>query len=132
VIAGHHTLYALQALHRRGEGPGTVDVKWLDCDDDEAREVMLVDNRAGDVATYDDQKLHDALNAIAQRHGDDAADVLAAAGYHPEDIEHLARRLSGTTDADQARASTHGVNFQAVDRDRTTKHRCPSCGYEWD
>ncbi|MGP6175422.1 hypothetical protein [Corynebacterium sp. A21] len=52
VIAGNHTLMAAQRL-----GWAEIDVHWVDVDPDEARRIVLVDNRSNDASTYDTEEL---------------------------------------------------------------------------
>jgi ParB-like chromosome segregation protein Spo0J len=55
VLAGNHTLLALTA-----EGAETARCEIVECDDDTALRINLVDNRAAELGGYDDQAL-DAL-----------------------------------------------------------------------
>lgn len=59
VLAGNHTLAAAKHL-----GWTHIAATWVDCDDDQAARIVLVDNRANDVAGYDDIELLQLLNAI--------------------------------------------------------------------
>jgi ParB-like chromosome segregation protein Spo0J len=52
VLKGNHTLMAA-----RDAGMGKVPVAWVDVDDDEARRILLDDNRASDLAEYDEAGL---------------------------------------------------------------------------
>ena len=56
IIAGNHRYQAAVA-----EGLDKIPAIFVDCDDDEARRIMLADNRTTDLATYDDQALADLL-----------------------------------------------------------------------
>jgi hypothetical protein len=81
VIAGNHRLLAAIDL-----GIETVPVFWADVDDDTARRILLADNRASDLATYDDNVLLMILRSVPD---------LAGTGYTQLTIEELARDLSG-------------------------------------
>lgn len=59
VLAGNHRLLAAQKL-----GIPVLPVIWLDVDDDAARRILLVDNRASDVASMDDEQLVALLREI--------------------------------------------------------------------
>jgi hypothetical protein len=59
VLAGNHRLVAARAA-----GITELPVAWLDVDDDEARRILLADNRATDLATYDDDALADLLASL--------------------------------------------------------------------
>jgi hypothetical protein len=61
VLAGNHRIESARAL-----GLDEVAVAWVDVDDDEARAIMLADNRSSDVAAYDTQALAELLAAIEQ------------------------------------------------------------------
>lgn len=59
VLAGNHRLAAaIEAGLKR------LPVVWLDVDDDEARRILLADNRASDLATYDEAALADLLGSL--------------------------------------------------------------------
>lgn len=80
IIAGNHRWLAAQRL-----GYETVPVLFVDVDDDEARRILLVDNRVNDLATYD----NDALLALLRDL--DATDRgLVGTGYNGNDLELLA------------------------------------------
>ncbi len=75
VLAGNHRLLAA-----RRSGLAQLPVTWVDVDDDRARRILLVDNRANDLAEYDE----DALAALLQGLPD-----LAGTGYTDADLEAL-------------------------------------------
>ena len=52
VLAGNHRLEAAKRLNMT-----SVPVHWLDVDDHAARRILLADNRAADLAAYDDATL---------------------------------------------------------------------------
>lgn len=83
VLAGNHTMKAAQSL-----GWDQIDVHWLDCDDETARRVVLVDNRANDVSTYDDH----ALLALIQSVGESTEDLLGT-GFQDQDLLDLIASL---------------------------------------
>lgn len=74
VIKGNHTLRAAQEL-----GWGHISAVSLDVDDDQARRIMLVDNRASDLGGYEEQSLTALLAAL----GDD----LTGTGYDEGDLD---------------------------------------------
>ena len=59
VLAGNHRLLAA-----REAGLTEVPVAWLDCDDDEARRILLADNRSSDLAAYDEVRLAELVSAL--------------------------------------------------------------------
>lgn len=90
VLAGNHRLLAAQ-----GQGMDQVPVVWVDVDDDRARRILLVDNRANDLAGYDDGALLALLRDVPD---------LAGTGYTAEDLLGLTGNTSssgaGLTDVD--------------------------------
>lgn len=81
ILAGNHTYAAMLA-----DGHDAVPVVWLDVDDNEARRILLADNRTADLGRYDDSLLLAALHAT---------DTLAGTGYSPEDLAALEAALAG-------------------------------------
>lgn len=60
VLVGNHRLVAA-----REQGAQVLPVLWVDVDDHAARRIMLVENRANDLAGYDDQVLAQVLELLA-------------------------------------------------------------------
>lgn len=112
ILAGNHRTRVARRL-----GEKTVPVLLVDVDDDHARRLMLVDNRTGDFAGYDDRELAALLEDLAGNGG------LEGTGFGDEDLAGLLARLApprppgGFPDADP----------ELLD----IEYRCPSCGYEW-
>ena len=79
ILVGNHTWQAARSL-----GWDQIAVTFVDVDEDEARKIVLVDNRTADLATYDTDALIAMLNA--NRHdlhgtgfdGDDLDDLIAS------------------------------------------------------
>jgi len=109
VLAGNHRLRAARA-----KGLTTVPTFLLDVDDDAARRILLVDNRASDLAEYDDELLR---RLLAELDGE-----YAGTGYDAAALDALLRDLEATTPDE----------FPAFDETAETAYRCPSCGYEWN
>jgi len=80
VLAGNHTLEAIKQLQRT-----TARCEIIACDDQTARKINLVDNRAADAGTYDDQALADILNALD---GD-----FAGTGFDADDLTSILTRI---------------------------------------
>lgn len=76
VLAGNHTLLAAREL-----GWETIAATFVDVDDEAAARIALVDNRASDVAGYDDAVLAGLLESL----GDD----LEGTGFSQEDLDEL-------------------------------------------
>lgn len=89
VLAGNHTLAAAREL-----GWTEIAATFVECTDDEAARIVLVDNRAADLGTYDDEVLADLLRALPDLEG---------TGFDADDLEFL-----------EALASKHGA---ATDED---------------
>lgn len=75
ILAGNHTWRAALSL-----GWPTIAVTWLDCDDATAQRVLIADNRASDLASYD----NDALLALLKSLPD-----LDGTGFDRYDVEKL-------------------------------------------
>lgn len=60
ILAGNHTYKAAVSL-----GWDKVAVNLVDCTDDEALRILLADNRANDLASYDDAGLLEVLKELA-------------------------------------------------------------------
>lgn len=80
IVAGNHRYRVAVA---RGET--SLPVVWLDVDDDQARRILLVDNRTGDLGGYDD----DALRSVLQELHEFTDSGLFATGYSIEDLKEL-------------------------------------------
>jgi ParB family chromosome partitioning protein len=81
IVAGNHRARTARAL-----GLAAVPVLWLGLDDDQALRVLLVDNRASDQGTYDEELLLSALEDL---------DGLAGTCYDPADLAELRAVLDG-------------------------------------
>lgn len=80
ILAGNHRWKAAQAV-----GYETVPVLFVDVDDEQARRILLVDNRVNDLATYDNDALLALLRELdASDHG------LTGTGYNADDLALLA------------------------------------------
>jgi len=111
VIAGNHTLMAASAL-----GWKTVQVTILDVDDDQALRILLVDNRANDLATYDNTVLTDVLEALAR------SDFgLIGSGFDGSDLDAMI--------ADEE--IRNHAEFLPDDTDTARAITCPECGHSW-
>ena len=60
ILAGNHTWKAAKQIGWRD-----IAVHYIDCDDDQAMRILLADNRANDLATYDDAALAVVLQELA-------------------------------------------------------------------
>jgi DNA modification methylase len=79
VLAGNHTLLAAEQL-----GWEEIAVTFVDVDDEQARRILLVDNRTNDLAGYDTDVLVGLLEEL---------DGLDGTGYEQDDLEALLDEL---------------------------------------
>ncbi|MGV2914570.1 hypothetical protein [Streptomyces alfalfae] len=137
VLAGNHTMQAL-ALH----GPGPCDYRtthqgeeqpcgvchgkdWtpsaraevIICDDDTARRINLVDNRASEVGDYDRDALAELLSYLDE-------DGYEGTGYTEAEVRQLAHAVPplDTPDSDTALYAEDATHYV---------HTCPSCGHRF-
>jgi len=88
ILAGNHTYQAARSL-----GWSDIAVTHVECDDDQALRILLVDNRANDLATYDDSALSDLLKELA------ATDLgLDGTLYDGDALDDLIRDIGDSTD----------------------------------
>lgn len=78
ILAGNHTWKAAKAL-----GWTKIAATFVDCSDDDAMRILLADNKANDLATYDDQGLMDLLKHMVVNHN------LEGTLYEPSDLDDL-------------------------------------------
>lgn len=83
ILAGNHTYKAACQLKWK-----TIEATFVDCDDDQAIRILLMDNRANDVANYDDHALAEMLKEMM---GTELK--LDATGFNPSDLDDLLRDL---------------------------------------
>lgn len=81
IIAGNHTWKAAHHL-----GWEQIAVQYLDIDDDKALRILLADNRATDLATYDEHALAQVLSEYARTY--DMSGLL----WDQDDLDDLLRR----------------------------------------
>jgi ParB-like chromosome segregation protein Spo0J len=82
ILAGNHTFLAAAEL-----GWDKIAVVMVDLPEDEATAYMLMDNRSGDLATWDDVGLAEVLADMQ------AKDMLDATGFTLDDLEDLQAAL---------------------------------------
>lgn len=85
ILAGNNTYHAARDL-----GWDQIAVHRIDVDDERARRIVAVDNRANDLATYDDRLLAEFLSDLPDLDG---------TGYDPGDLEAIVASLQ-TPDLD--------------------------------
>lgn len=82
VLAGNHRLQAAIAL-----GITHVPVTYLDVTDEQARRILIADNRTSDLATYDDEQLSSILQELEYDGG------LDGTGYDGDDLDDIIRTM---------------------------------------
>lgn len=82
----------------RKVGATTMPVLYVDCDDDEAREILLVLNATADRATYDLTAVVDIVERVRSRF-DDETERVARSGWSEEAIDRARRDLAATRGA---------------------------------
>lgn len=116
ILAGNHTWKAAKYL-----GWSDIAVTFVDVDDQQARKIVLADNRHNDLASYNDDTLAQLLQDIVTSEG---VEGLLGTGYDGDDLDTLI--------SDITRNEELPDSFGEVDPyDMDTQYRCPSCTYEW-
>lgn len=86
ILAGNHTVMAAQRL-----GWETIDVHRVDVDDETAKRIVLVDNKANDQSTYDVEELVNLLTELPS---------LDATGFTRDEVDELLETLDALEDED--------------------------------
>lgn len=89
IIAGHTRFAAAQKLKL-----DKVPVRWLDLDPADAHALALADNKVGEIATWDDEKLREVLQELQQF--DES--LIADTGF---DVDELDELISGKPSEDE-------------------------------
>jgi hypothetical protein len=90
VLAGNHTLMAARELGWR-----EIAVTFVDCDPDQARRIVLADNRTNDLAGYDSEALAELLAELPSLEG---------TGYDEAALDALLDELGARRDPRRGRA----------------------------
>jgi ParB-like chromosome segregation protein Spo0J len=104
ILVGNHRVKAAIEL-----GLDSIPVQWADVDDQRARAILLADNRASDLGTYDDEILARVVYETA------VDGLLGATGYDIEDMDRLVRQA---------------MEPEPMDLDEK-KTECPMCGHRF-
>jgi ParB-like chromosome segregation protein Spo0J len=102
VLAGNNTM---QALEERGDDRARCEV--VECDDQTALRVNLVDNKANDEATYDDRARAELLGML---------DGLEGTGYDEEEVDTLVARFEEEEFTEVAEPEVAEFNDDAEER----------------
>ena len=122
ILAGNHTYAAALSL-----GWTELAVTYVDVDDEQAKRIVLVDNRSNDLATYDDAALAELLGTL---------DGLTGTGFSDRDLAALLAELdtgdpAELTDRDDAPAPPQQSVSKLGDVWRLGPHRV-LCGDSTD
>lgn len=82
ILAGNHTWMAARA-----EGWDEIGVTFVDVDDEQAKKIVLVDNRSNDVAAYDIPSLAELLGSL---------DTLEGTGFNDKALEEVMGMLGAS------------------------------------
>jgi hypothetical protein len=86
ILAGNHTYKAAKALKWKD-----IAATFVDVDDEQALRILLVDNRANDLAMYDDAALAEVLKYL-----DSTTTGLAGTLFDGDDLDDLIFKLEGS------------------------------------
>jgi DNA modification methylase len=100
ILAGNHRWLAAKAA-----GLPEVPVAWVDVDDDQAERILLVDNRANDLASYDDGALLELLRELQA-----TDDGLAGTGFDDAAMDALLAEAAGAPSEDEDSAEEDAVD----------------------
>jgi len=90
ILAGNHRFMAAEA-----EGLGKVPVIYVDADDDDAKAILVGDNRLSDLAENDPELLAALLQAIQSRD-----EGLTGTGYSDDDLAQMLAQAAGDMGAE--------------------------------
>lgn len=108
VLAGNHTYLA---AFDQGECELWVSRVPFKHDDPQARQIMLVDNRAADLGAYDDEALARVLTELK----DD--ELLDGTGYDEDQVDAIVKLLN--------------EEEQEPEQPESKERECPACGHVW-
>jgi hypothetical protein len=117
ILAGNGTFEGAKAAGIKNvriidtEGDEIIAIRRTGLSEDEKVGLALADNRTSDLSEWDQEMLH----RLSEEH-----DI--SAWFNSDDLEGI---LESETE------QIAPEDFEKVDDDIETEHRCPSCGYEW-
>jgi len=106
IIKGNHSFQAGVQ-----KGIDRFPIFWIDCDDKEALEILLIDNRTSDLASYNNAALADLLQGLSNDGG------IQGTGYDQEALDNLLHDLSSDLGV---------IPIEKSDEDGLVA--CPKCG----
>lgn len=123
VLVQRSTGYIVVGNHRYrtaiAKGAETIPVLLADLTDEQARRIMLADNRTSDLGTYDNAKLLDLIRKVQDdAESSDAEAALIGTGYDNTSVEALVARVTKDAETAEQRAvrmgSSSNITFTVV------------------
>ena len=117
ILAGNGTVEGAKAAGIKNlriidsEGDEIIAIRRTGLSEDEKVGLALADNRTSDLSEWDQEMLH----RLSEEH-----DITS--WFNSDDLE-------GILESETEKIAPE--DFEKVDDDIETEHRCPSCGYEW-
>lgn len=105
VLAGNHTFLGMKQA-----GGETILASFVDVSDEEAKKIVLADNRLGDLGTYDDKVLADLMDSLPRTPA-----LYASTGYAEAEVDDILSVLD--RNADQSREFLNEVAGAIEDTD---------------
>lgn len=116
ILAGNHTFAAAKQL-----GWDQIAATFVDVDDKTAMRIVLIDNRASDLASYDDAGLAGLLKQIAET---DGVEALTGTGFDGDDLDGLLKDLEIPEFV-----PTYEDHLSDRSRDGKAEVTCPECDH---
>lgn len=113
ILAGHHVALAAAEL-----GWSEVAVQLVDVGDEAATRILLADNRANDLAGYDERLLAELLTDLPDLDG---------TGYDPADLELILSRVNADMDV----FPDYDAGGDDDGDGAGEEIACPQCGHTW-
>ena len=111
ILVGNHRYMAAVE-----EGIGEIPVMWLDVGDEEARRLLIADNRTSDLGAYNDALLISLLTEQNDQGG------LDGTAWKPGDVDKLLAALDKDSPTEFPEITVDDLSLE---------FQCPSCHYEW-
>lgn len=102
ILAGNHTYQAAKEL-----GWSEIAATWVEATEEEASRIVLVDNRANDLSTYDDDLLARELESL---------DLLLGTGYLQSDLDDLLNGDGLSASPSQSEVDKQQAQIKLIDR----------------
>lgn len=117
ILAGNHRFRAAVQLGLR-----ELPVLYVDVDDEQAKRIMLADNRTSDMGVYDDAALHELLQELVA-----SDDGLMGTGYSDDDLQKLLDEANKPLNLESFRVS---VTCETAEQQREAMQALKAMGLE--